>query len=54
MLIRFYPELTRDKINEFLNEIKDSKELSAAELQGFFMFNKDSIKDVFDNIKQLK
>jgi chaperone BCS1 len=53
MLIRFYPELTRDKINQFLNEIKYSKEFSAAELQGFFMYNKDSIKDVFDNIKDL-
>ena len=58
MLIRFYHELTRDEIDQLLNLIKNvtdnySKQLSAAQLQGFFMHNKDSIKDVFDNIDQL-
>jgi chaperone BCS1 len=58
MLIRFYPESTQDEIDRFLNEIKHlsdnySKELSAAQLQGYFMHNKDSIKHVFDNINQL-
>jgi hypothetical protein len=59
MLIRFYPESTRNEIDQFLNEFKHltdnySKEFSAADLQGFFMHNKDSIKDVFDNINHLK
>jgi hypothetical protein len=58
MLIRFHPELTSNEINQFLNKIKDltnnySKPISAAQLQGFFMHNKDSIKNVFDNINQL-
>ncbi len=56
MLIRFYPELTRDEINRFLSEMNNltenySKQYSAAQLQGFFMHNKNSIKDVFDNLK---
>lgn len=59
MLTRFYPDLTRVEIDQFLNETKlltnnSSKEISAAQLQGFFMHNKDSIKDVFDNINELK
>ncbi len=58
MLIRFYSKLTRDEIDRFLHEMKIltenySKPLSAAQLQGFFMHNKDSIKDVFDNIKSI-
>ncbi|CAF1119177.1 unnamed protein product [Rotaria sordida] len=58
MLIRFFPQSTRNEINQFLNEIERltdnySKELSAAQLQGFFMYYKDSIKHVFDNINQL-
>ena len=58
MLIRFYPELARDEINRFLHEMNNftenySKPLSAAQLQGFFMHNKDSIKDVFDNLKSI-
>ncbi|CAF2796704.1 unnamed protein product [Rotaria sp. Silwood2] len=58
MLIRFYPQSTRNEIDQFLNEIERltdnySKQLSAAQLQGFFMYYKDSIKQVFDNIDQL-
>ncbi|CAF0765685.1 unnamed protein product [Adineta steineri] len=58
MLIRFYPHLTRDEMNEFLKQIEQltdnySKPLSAAQLQGFFMHNKESIKHVFENIQQL-
>jgi hypothetical protein len=58
MLTRFYPELTTDVIDQFQNQMKSitenySKELSAAQLQGFFMHNKESIKHVFDNIDQL-
>jgi chaperone BCS1 len=58
MLIRFYPELARNEINRFLNEINDltknySKPLSAAQLQGVFMHNKDSIEDVFENLKSI-
>lgn len=58
MLIRFYPGLTRNDIDQFLNKLECltenySKPLSAAQLQGFFMNYKDSIKHVFDNIDQL-
>lgn len=58
MLIRFYPESTRSEIDKFLITIKQltdnySNPLSAAQLQGFFMHNKDSMKDVFANINQL-
>ncbi|CAF3981433.1 unnamed protein product [Rotaria sp. Silwood1] len=58
MLIRFYPQSTRNEIDEFLNKIERltdnySQQLSAAQLQGFFMHYKDSIKHVFDNIDQL-
>ena len=58
MLTRFYPELNADEINQFQTRIKSltnnySKELSAAQLQGFFMHNKDSIKHIFDNLDQL-
>jgi hypothetical protein len=54
MLIRFYPQLTDDEIAQFQDKMKTyPKELSAAQLQGFFMHNKDSIKHVFDNLDQL-
>lgn len=58
MLIRFYPESTQDEIKQFLKQIEHlsdnySKPLSAAQLQGFFMHYKDSIKHVFENINQL-
>ena len=58
MLTRFYPKLTPEEINQFEDSVKHvtdnyTKELSAAQLQGFFMHNKDSIKHVFDNINQL-
>mgnify|MGYP006892793768 CR=1 FL=1 len=58
MLIRFYPDATRDEIDRFQNELRlltnnYSKDLSAAQLQGFFMHNKDSINDVFANVKLL-
>ncbi|CAF1609621.1 unnamed protein product [Rotaria magnacalcarata] len=58
MLTRFYPQSTHNEINQFLTQIEQltdnySKQLSAAQLQGFFMHNKDSIKDVFANVNQL-
>ncbi|UJR34175.1 hypothetical protein I4U23_021582 [Adineta vaga] len=58
MLIRFYPQSTTDEINRFSKQIEAltenySKCLSAAQLQGYFMHNKDSLKHVFDNIDQL-
>ncbi len=58
MLIRFYPESTRDEISRFLHEMNNltenySKPLSAAQLQGVFMHNKDSIEDVFENLKSI-
>ena len=58
MLARFYPELTRSQIDEFLDQMKAltnnySRELSAAQLQGFFMHNKNSIDDVFKNIQSI-
>ena len=58
MLVRFYPQLIRNDIDRFLNQIEQlsnnySKTLTAAQLQGFFMHHRDSIKHVFDNIHQL-
>lgn len=59
MLIRFYPESTRTEIDQFLDQMKDltknySQDLSAAQLQGFFMHNKDSINDVFKNLQSIE
>jgi hypothetical protein len=58
MLIRFYPDATRQQIDQFQNQVGKltenySKELSAAQLQGFFMHNKESIEHVFNNTDQL-
>lgn len=58
MLIRFYPESTRTEIDQFLDQMKlltnnYSKDLSAAQLQGFFMHNKDSLDDVFKNLQSI-
>ena len=58
MLMRFYPHATHDQVNQFLNEIEKvtenyRKELSAAQLQGFFMHNKESLQSVFDHLKHL-
>ena len=58
MLMRFYPQSTRDQVDQFLVEIAKisenyKKELSAAQLQGFFMHNKESLQHVFDHLKQL-
>lgn len=58
MLMRFYPQATRDQVDQFLTEIAKvsenyKKDLSAAQLQGFFMHNKESLQHVFDHLKQL-
>lgn len=58
MLMRFYPQSTRDQVDQFLGEVAKisenyKKELSAAQLQGFFMHNKESLQHVFDHLKQL-
>lgn len=58
MLMRFYPQATRDQVDQFLVEIAKisenyQKDLSAAQLQGFFMHNKESLQHVFDHLKQL-
>ena len=58
MLIRFYPQSTSEEINRFAKQIEDltanySQPISAAQLQGYFMHNKDSLNDVFDNVKQI-
>ena len=58
MLMRFYPQATRDQVEQFLAEIEKMtenyrKELSAAQLQGFFMHNKESLQHVFDHLKHL-
>jgi chaperone BCS1 len=58
MLIRFYPQSTSEEIDRFQKLIERvtenySKELSAAQLQGYFMHNKDSLEHIFENTQQL-
>ena len=57
MLLRFYPESTREDIDRFLLRMKQltanySNDLSAAQLQGFFMHNKQSIEHVLTHFNQ--
>ena len=58
MFIRFYPQSTQREIEQFRNQIESltndyTKSISAAQLQGFFMHNKNSVEYVFDNIHRL-
>jgi ATP-dependent Zn protease len=57
MLIRFYPEANRQEIDEFQQRIHKltknySKDISAAQLQGFFMQNKESLTQMFKHLDQ--
>ncbi|CAF0979216.1 unnamed protein product, partial [Didymodactylos carnosus] len=54
MFHRFYPLATQVQLDHFLQVTQSlNKPISAAQIQGFFMYNKDNIDDVIKNIEQL-
>jgi len=54
MFQRFYPEETESCANEFAQKVAmHAKNISAAQVQGFFMFYKDSAQDALDNVPNI-
>jgi mitochondrial chaperone BCS1 len=58
LLTRFYPAASPTDIEFFLRQVEQltenySKQLSAAQLQGFFMHHKESLKEMRDHFSDL-
>ena len=55
MFSRFYPDAKEELVNEFADKVIGLESpVSAAQIQGFFMFSKDNPQDIIDNVKELK
>lgn len=54
MFQRFYPEEPESRANEFAQKVTThAKNISAAQVQGFFMFYKDNAQDAIDNVHNI-
>jgi chaperone BCS1 len=54
MFRRFYPEQTQEMAKEFAEKILQTKpEISAAAVQGFFLFYKDQPHEMMKNIDKI-
>ena len=55
MFRRFYPSASEELAIEFADKVIELKtDVSAADIQGFFMFAKDSPQTAIDNVSRLK
>ena len=55
MFSRFYPDAKEELVNEFADKVIGLESpVSAAQIQGFFMFSKDNPQDIIDNVNELK
>ena len=55
MFSRFYPDTKEELVNEFADKVIGLESpVSAAQIQGFFMFSKDNPQDIIDNVNELK
>ncbi|CAI9742041.1 mitochondrial chaperone BCS1-like [Octopus vulgaris] len=54
MFLRFYPEEPESVAEQFADQLlAESQEISAAQLQGYFLMYKSDSKSALDNVKQL-
>lgn len=54
MFQRFYPDETESTANEFAQKVGAfAKNISAAQVQGYFMFYKDNAQDALNNIPDI-
>ena len=55
MFRRFYPSASEELAIEFADKVIELNiDVSAADIQGFFMFAKDSPQTAIDNVSRLK
>ncbi|XP_052833255.1 mitochondrial chaperone BCS1 [Octopus bimaculoides] len=54
MFLRFYPEELESMAEQFADQLlAESQEISAAQLQGYFLMHKSDSKSALDNVQQL-